>query len=337
MNDWVEWLNTPGTRNTLLLAGIVFLGSLMLLVPLLADRGRSRRRLEPNPEQSASNLLGPAFAEPEPRSRLAQDLLRAGYYHPNAVAQFNSLRFVLILIPLVVAGAIAYMANPAFITRIGMLGIVGAALGFSLPRIYLNIQGRNRVRAIEKALPTFADLMSLALLSGQNILGALTRVRSEMRFSHPIFADELDLIARQAELNNFTTAIEQFADRVDMPDVSNLSVILNQSQQLGTDIATALMEFATVLRTTLRHRAEAQAQRAGFWLLFPSIFCMWGPAALILLAPAFFEFQERRQKNRELILEGKKDYEERFGPYMKNLSSPKSAPSSNGGPATPAP
>lgn len=332
MNEFLDWINTPGTRNTLLLAGIVFLGSMLLLVPLLADRGRSRRRLEPNPEHSSMNLLGPEFAAPEPRTPLAKELTRAGYYHPDAVARFNTLRVFLILVPLLVAGGVAALAHPMFITRIALVGVVGAALGFSLPRVFVNARARARVRAIEKALPVFADLMSLALLSGQNILGALSRVRGEMRFSYPVFADELDLIYRQSELNNFTAAIDQFAERVDLPDVNNLALILNQSQQLGTDIATALLEFATVMRTALKHRAEAQAQRAGFWILFPSILCLWGPAAVVLLYPAFYEFQDRREKSRQIILEGKADYTERFGPYMKSQSEPKKA-----APGAPAP
>jgi tight adherence protein C len=329
MNGFSAFLDFPGARDTLLVAVIVFVGALLLLIPMMSVRGRSR--LYDEPSEPSGGLLGPRLAPPPPVSKLGAELKQAGYYHADAVARFNTLRVFLIMTALFMSGIFAAVGGPLFFTPIAIGGAVAAVLCFSVPRIYINLQARARVRAIEKALPVFADLMSLALLSGQNLLGALVRVQNEMRFSHPVFTQELDLVARHAEINNFTAAVEQFSERVNMPDVNNLSLILNQSQQMGTDIAAALMEFATVMRSTLKHRAETQAQRAGFWMMLVSLFFMWLPAAAILLTPAFFEFRERREKNREMMLQGKENYSKRFAPYTKGGQLPKSAPT------TPAP
>jgi hypothetical protein len=61
------------------------------------------------------------------------------------------------------------------------------------------------------------------------------------------------------------------------------------------------MEFATHLRQTSRQRADARAQRASFWMLFPTILFLWIPAAILIVAPIGFEFQARRQKAREVM------------------------------------
>lgn len=329
MNELSSILDFPGARQTLIVAVIVFVGSLLLLIPLMSVRARTRQ-LDENPEQSGTNLLGPRLAPPPPVSKLGAELKQAGYYHPDAVARFNTTRVFLVLTALLATGMVAAIFGPANFTRVAIGGAIVATMCFAVPRVYINMQASARVRAIEKALPVFADLMSLALLSGQNLLGALVRVQNEMRFSHAVFTEELDLVARQAEINNFTAAIEQFAERVNMPDVNNMSLILNQSQQMGSDVAGALMEFATVMRTTLKHRAETQAQRAGFWMMLVSIFFMWLPAAAILLMPAFFEFRERREKNREMMLQGKENYSERYAPYMKGQQPANQGPADDG-------
>ena len=44
----------------------------------------------------------------------------------------------------------------------------------------------------------------------------------------------------------------------------------------------------------MRQRAEAQANRLGFLMLFPTIFCLLVAAAIILIGPAYFEFWQGR-------------------------------------------
>jgi pilus assembly protein TadC len=135
------------------------------------------------------------------------------------------------------------------------------------------------------------------LTAGQNLVSALGQVASELRHSHPVLSKELTIVHRQAELHSMETALQQWADRVQVPEVSNLAMLLIQSERLGTDTAATLTEMANNFRATARQRAESQANRTSFWMLFPSVFCFWVAAAIMLIGPAYLEFFDYRQRN----------------------------------------
>jgi tight adherence protein C len=298
------WYIAVGAGVTL----IFFLAFLMLFrrstvtavrVPLETTSGDSQAELilGDMTEILAKGVPG----EARDREEILPELIRAGYYSPRALAEYRAIRTVLVFAPLFAAVGAALLVEPRHIPYVAIGGVILAALGFSLPRLYVYMKGRNRCREIERGLPVFADMLSISLLAGQGLLGALRRVTDQLRRPFPQMAQELDIVVRQAELLNLNVAFEQWANRAQMEEVRNLSLMLNQCQKLGNDVTGALMEFATHLRQTSRQRADARAQRASFWMLFPTILFLWIPAAILIVAPIGFEFQARRQKAREAM------------------------------------
>jgi tight adherence protein C len=229
------------------------------------------------------------------REDLQKDLRAAGYYRKAALVEYAAVRTVLVVTPLVVAGVLALLVDQERMGTVVAGGVVVAMLGYSLPRVYLHLRGKNRARQIERALPIMVDMLTLCLSAGQNLIGALRRVGQEMKFCHPVFAEELDIIRQQADLRSLPHALQQFADRVQVGEVRNLAMILIQSERLGTDTCAALLEYAANLRTTQRQRADAQANSTMFWMLFPTLLCLWIPAGIVLIGPAVLEFQEHRK------------------------------------------
>jgi hypothetical protein len=63
--------------------------------------------------------------------------------------------------------------------------------------------------------------------------------------------------------------------------------VLLHSEQLGASTSASLEEYATSLRTARRFRAEARGNRLSFWMLIPTIFCLWTSVALLLIGPAW--------------------------------------------------
>jgi tight adherence protein C len=234
-------------------------------------------------------------------AQIQPELLRAGFYRPTSLARYRAARAVLILSPLVGAGLLCLLVPPTRVPLVAVSGLAFAALGYSLPRVYVANKARARTSETERGLPAFADLLALSLLAGQNVLNGLRRVASELKWSYPVLAEELGLVVRQAELTSLPHSLEQWADRSQVPDVRDLAAVVSQAQRMGTDVTGALMEFATNLRAGLIQRADARAQRVGLWMMFPNIICLWIPAAVILVAPIGFEFQERRAKSREAL------------------------------------
>jgi tight adherence protein C len=292
--------------------GVVFLGCFVILQVVLWRRDGELRRLkaasEPGGLDSSPDLIlgevTPALAQQLPigedkKGELTQELIQAGFYSPTAVQDYAAVRVVLVVVPLFLAGVLALIVPPSMVLYALMMGLIVAAMGYSLPRVYVNMMGKTRRMQIEKGLPVAVDLLALGLLSGQNIIAALFRVTKEIQPAFPALAQELDIVRQQAELNTLPHALSQFADRVQIPQVRNLVIILTQSQRQGTDVATALMEFVNNYRISMRQEADKQANQASFWLIFPSIFFLWLPAFAVLVAPVLFEMGAKRDMARE--------------------------------------
>lgn len=303
--DIQEWL--PYILGAVVVATVVF----ALIVAFTGTGGVvTLKRAPADDDESGSGLvlgnMTTAMSEQLPgrtrdQEQVLPQLKRAGYYRPSALVEYQAVRTMLVLVPLIAAVGISLFVAKPLIPAVLGAGLVLAALGFALPRLYLAVRANQRAREIERGLPLFADLLSLALMSGQSLTNAMRRVTEQIRTAFPGLADELDIVIRQTELLNLSAAFEQWAERSQVPDVRNLSTILTQSQKLGNEPSQVLLEYATNIRVNLRQRADAHAQRTGFWMLFPSIFCMWTPALVLLMAPVFFAFNKEIGRNRDAL------------------------------------
>lgn len=266
--------------------------------------------------------MTPALAGHSPigeskRPAIQQELREAGFYHKNALTEFQAIRAVLIFAPIVVAGLLGLAARREDIPRIAMFGAVLAVLGFSIPRLFIHYRARVRAQQIERGLPIAVDLLNLGLTGGQNLGASLALVSKELQNAYPVLAEELSILREHAELSSFSRALHQFAERTNVPDVRTLAMVLTQSERLGTDLSAGLLEYSSNMRTTLRHRAEAQANRANFWMLFPTILCLWIPAVIVLFGPVYHDFWSRRQETSQLLNQSRND--------MKKANSPTAA------------
>jgi len=211
--------------------------------------------------------------------------------------EYAAVRAVFVFAPLVMTFVVALAVPTEQMGTVLLWGAVAVGLGFSLPRVYVSWRARVRSRQIERGLPLAIDLLTLSLTAGQNLLAALHDVAHELRFTFPDLAQDLAIAHQQAELHSLEHAMTQWSERAHLPEVTNLSLLLIQSERLGTGAASTLIEFSAFLRTSMRQRAEAQANRTSFWMLFPSVFCFWVASAIILIGPAYVEFAQQRQRS----------------------------------------
>jgi tight adherence protein C len=298
-----------------LLLSLIFLGVATCVFAfylwLLERRQRaylaSLQSSEPGSAESAEMVLGsftPFLAGQLPigeqqMPRLRHDLLRAGFYHPTALIEFQAVRAVLVLLPALATGTLALLARREEIPQIAGFGVFLTLIGFVLPGLYVRYRIRQRELDITRGLPIAIDLLTLSLTGGQQVGSALVGVSHELRESYPVLSDELDIVREQTKLGSLSHALQQFAERTDIADVRNLSIVLGQTNRLGTDVAGTLLEFSNHLRTTLKQRAEVQANQVNYWILFPTILCLWIPATILLLGPVYHEFWARRGETRE--------------------------------------
>jgi tight adherence protein C len=211
--------------------------------------------------------------------------------------EYVALRTVLIFLPLLAAGVFALFTDT--VDQAAWIwggAAVLAMLGYSLPRVYLHFRGKARMHKIERGLPIAIDMLTLCLTGGLNVLNSLQRVVKELHLAYPILAYELEIVRQQAELRSLEFALTQFADRVGLPHLRNLLVILSQSENLGTDAVSTLREYADDMRINMRQRADELANKAPFKLLFPAYLLAFG-AGILLISPTVLEFTAFRRQN----------------------------------------
>jgi tight adherence protein C len=289
-------------------AALVYGGYYFLSLPAKQVAGRLQERTDSDPMLGGSTpelLLGdltPAMAGQIPiteqdRTALERELRSAGYYRPTALMEYAALRGTLVLLPLLAAAVVAlFMDEYQTGLYVWGAGILLAILGYSLPRIYLYYRGRARMHAIDRGLPTAIDMLTLCLGAGLNVLTSVRRVAQELHLPYPVLAEEMEIVSRQSELRTLEFALAQFADRVGLPQVRNISVILTQSENLGTDAVSILREYADNMRVNQKQRAEEMANKAPFKLLFPAYMLAAG-AAIFLISPWALEFSSFYRSN----------------------------------------
>ncbi len=327
MSEWIQ-------------LGIVFLSVTVAVLAVLLWRRRRQawaddrlRAGREDADERPNLVLGPfteALSSQLPltgraRLDLQKELRLAGFYRRTALLEYTALRTLLVLVPLVATGVIAALAPADRVEGVLLGGALVTGLGFSLPRLYLALRARARARQIERGLPLAIDLLTLCLTAGQNLLAALEEVSRELQFSNPVLAQELAIAHHQAELHSLEHAMQQWAERVHVPDVTNLALLLTQSERLGTDAAGALSELATNFRTSMRQRAEAQANRTNFWMLLPSVFCFWIASAIVLIGPAYLQFFQYRDQAAQYFGETRRniDLANQRGPFLPVPNAPR--------------
>jgi tight adherence protein C len=295
------------TMYEYLLLALVFLFCAGSIIMVYLAMARRRQRVEDRlvPATSSDPSIGsstpelvlgeltPALSGQIPmsaaaRSELQRDLMGAGMYRPTALMEYTAVRAVLTIGPLIIGGVIALMWTEtlAEALRVWIGAAVVAGLGFSIPRVYVKVKGAARRRAIERGLPTAIDMITLCLSAGLNVLNSLERVADELSLAYPELGFELQIVRRQSDLRSLEFALIQFAERVDLPQLRNISVILSQSEKLGTDGVSVLREYADNMRIYMKQHAEAMANRAPLKFLIPGYMVTLGFFILLLTPPA---------------------------------------------------
>lgn len=255
----------------------------------------SAARLEVD-DDGAFGPLTEALASQLPESKKErrdfQLLLRqAGLYSPIARNSIYAARFVLLIVPMIVAGTWAVMAESDETWRILFFGGMAAASLSVVPRLYVFFRRRRRMQRIRRGLPDTIDMLSMCTSGGLGLSESLEHVAGQMA-AYPELAQELRILKRQAEVSSLKQALADFTQRVDLPEVRQLVGLLTRGTRLGTQLAGSLNEQADHLRVARRQAATAQANKTPVKLVFPILFC-FAPAALILLtAPAILELRD---------------------------------------------
>jgi tight adherence protein C len=304
-------------------------GFLVIRLMMLARTADRVRREPAPPDPLAGDLAAAVPSFRDTKDDLRKMLWTAGYYRPSALTEYLAVRAVLFVGCLIGTALVCILVEPGRIPMAAAFGLLGAGLAFSLPRVVLGQLAAARARRLVRGLPTAMDVIGLCLTAGQNLLGSLAATSREMADPFPDIAEELSIVHRQASMHSLEQALTHWAGRSGVAEIRSLALLLVQSERLGTDMVTTLLEVADSQRVHLRQKAEAQANRANFWMLLPTLFCLWIASAIVLVGPVYIEFWKyRREQMNTLIRDARNQVATRANPAAP-------APAEPGGEAPP--
>ncbi len=164
------------------------------------------------------------------------------------------------------------------------LVVVAGVLGFLLPNVFVNRRIKERQISILQDLPFCCDLLTLAVEAGLDFGSALERVVANGP-PGPL-RDEFHMVVQETKIGKTRReAFQDFAERVQMQEISNFVGAVVQADRMGTGFATVLRIQSAQIRNSRFERAEKAAQKVPVKILFPIIIANLLSIAIILVVP----------------------------------------------------
>ncbi|WP_339729856.1 type II secretion system F family protein [uncultured Gimesia sp.] len=239
----------------------------------------------------------PALSEmmPESKTRRVQtkkELQAAGYYQPHALQNFSAIRYLSILGTLLFFGMILILAPERFEIPILISMILVPILVWAVPFLFITSQASDRRSEIEQGIPDMLDMLNMCVSQGMTVPRALKKIITELAKVYPALAQEIRIVIEQSSIGTFSQALSNFSNRIDVPEVHSFASLLIQTDQMGTNVTSALQEYSDNMRESLSQRADEKANKATFKLLFPTVFCLMPAIYIFLLGPAIVELSD---------------------------------------------
>src|SRR5688572_523495 len=220
-----------------------------------------------------------------------RQLITAGYRSGKAPVFFAGAKLFLAVVftTLIALVPAKFLGFPTF-SKLIFYYVLAAACGYYAPIIWLRRAVAERKDALQRAIPDALDLMVVCVEAGLGLDQAIARVGEEVKLTHPVLSDELNLLA--IELRSGVSrqeALRNFAHRTDMEEARNLVALLIQTDRFGTSIGQALRVHADSMRSTRRLKAEEMAAKLPVKLLLPLIFFIFPSMFIVVLGPAIIK------------------------------------------------
>jgi len=184
---------------------------------------------------------------------------------------------------LVVPGLLGRSIAPLFVLVVVAAGVTGGVLGRDW---WLSQEVERRQARMLLEFPTLADLLCLAVTAGESPRAALERAVAR---SNGEMSRELSLVLGNMRGGTpFTTAMEDLAARVPLPQVARFVDGLVVAVERGTPLADILRAQAGDVREQHKRQLIEAGGQKEVYMLVPVVFCILPVVVLFALYPGFF-------------------------------------------------
>ena len=150
----------------------------------------------------------------------------------------------LLLVSMLLAGLLGFLA--AGLLRTGLGWLVGGAVGFVLPFMFLRMKRTKRLRKFEEAFPEALDLMARALKAGHAFATGLKMVADEME--EPVGPEFRKTFDEQNFGLPLKDALSNLTVRIPILDVRFFSTAVMIQRETGGNLSEILENLAHVVR-----------------------------------------------------------------------------------------
>ncbi len=138
--------------------------------------------------------------------------------------------------------------------------LIGAFVGFMLPRFWLGRRKSGRLSSFNKQLPDTITLLANGLRAGSSFLQAVELV---VRESRPPVSTEFSRVIREVNLGlPFEQAMENMVRRVRSDDLELMATAINIQHTVGGNLAEILDSIAFTIRERIRIKGEIRTLTA---------------------------------------------------------------------------
>ncbi|MFZ6816075.1 type II secretion system F family protein [Undibacterium sp. Rencai35W] len=159
--------------------------------------------------------------------------------------------------------------------------LVGSLFGFFYLEIWLRDQTKTVEIQILKNLPSFLDMLTLAVESGCNLTVGIA-IGVEKTPDNPLRRAFARLLREIRSGRTRVDALRTLEERLDIPAVTSLTSALVQAEKTGASLGTVLRAQSTQRTNERFSRAEKLAMEAPVKMLGPLILCIF-PCTFVVI------------------------------------------------------
>jgi tight adherence protein C len=171
-----------------------------------------------------------------------------------------------------------------------LLAILFAFVGFMLPDLFVSFKARSRRDEIRAELPDALDLLAVSVEAGLGFDAAISKLTEHME--GPLIEEFALTLGEMRIGESRSNALQKMVDRVQAPELAAFVRAIIQADQLGISLGRILRVQATDTRNKRQAAAEEKAMKAPIKMLFPTALFIFPSMFLIILGPAFLNFDE---------------------------------------------
>lgn len=227
-------------------------------------------------------LCGP-FISWRARQALTKQIRLGGLDRAWQPEHVVALQCLGLIVPLALCLVIVPMLGLVLPAGAWVASLLGAS-GLYWPRHWLHRSGRVRQHLMLREFPFLLDMTTLCVEAGLNLHGALLQA-AQHGPEGPLRAELRHALADMRTGMPRAQALNELAERTDLPAVRSLVTALAQADQLGMSLGPLLRAQSEQRRAERFLRAEKLALEAPVKMLFPMVFCIFPCTFLIIGFP----------------------------------------------------